>query len=75
MFGPLNFSAESLQQEVERLTGKLKAAVENLQDIGPATVGCTPKQEVWRDGKVVEAGFCTATRVMPRNAAPAACRC
>jgi len=53
MFGPLNFSAESLQQEVERLTGKLKAAVENLQDIGPATVGCTPKQEVWRDGKVV----------------------
>lgn len=50
---PLAFTAQSLGDEATRTQGKLAAAFETLRNVEDVEIGATPKQEVWRDGKVV----------------------
>lgn len=53
MYGPLNITPESLADEALRLRQKLEAGLGTLRDLGEVHVGATPREEVWRDGKVV----------------------
>ena len=53
MIGPLNITLESLAEETGRFQRKLSASVETLREMGDVDFGVTPREEVWRDGKVV----------------------
>ena len=53
MHGPLNLTLEGLADEAARLRQKLEAGLGTLRDLGEVHVGTTPREEVWRDGKVV----------------------
>lgn len=53
MNGPLNITAESLAEETEKLQRKLTAGLHTLREMNDVDFGVTPREEVWRDGKVV----------------------
>ncbi len=53
MNGPLNFTAEALALEAMTLQQKLTAGLQTLPQVAEVHYGATPKQEVWRDGRVV----------------------
>ena len=53
MIGPLNITQESLAEESGRLQRKLIASLDTLREMEDVEIGTTPREEVWRDGKVV----------------------
>ena len=53
VIGPLDITPEALAQEAMRLQAKLGAGLQTLRQVGDTGYGATPKEEVWRDGKVV----------------------
>ena len=53
MNGPLDISVDELAQETLRAQQKLAAGLETLPQVGDVDYGATPRQEVWRDGRVV----------------------
>ncbi|MFN3701972.1 class III poly(R)-hydroxyalkanoic acid synthase subunit PhaC [Thermomonas sp.] len=53
MIGPLNITFESLVEDAARLQRKLSASLDTLRDLDDVHYGVTPREEVWRDGKVV----------------------
>src|SRR5690606_15270869 len=52
MNGPLNIGIDRLAQEASRFQQKLGAGLQTLREVGDFDYGATPRQEVWRDGKV-----------------------
>jgi polyhydroxyalkanoate synthase len=53
MTGPLNITFESLAEEAGRFQRKLVAGMDTLRGMEDVDFGVTPREEVWRDGKVV----------------------
>lgn len=53
MNGPLDFNPAALALEATRLQQKLMAGLRTLPEVGDVHYGATPRQEVWRDGRVV----------------------
>jgi polyhydroxyalkanoate synthase len=53
MSSPLKISADALAAEATSLRHKLGAGLRTLPEVGDVHYGVTPRQEVWRDGKVV----------------------
>jgi polyhydroxyalkanoate synthase len=53
MIGPLDFTPDRIAEETLTLQRKLGAAFETLRGVEDPQVGTTPREEVWRDGKVV----------------------
>ena len=53
MNGPLDFNPAALALEATRLQQKLMAGLRTLPEVGEVHYGATPRQEVWRDGRVV----------------------
>lgn len=51
--GPLNFTVDALAHEVLQMQAKLRAGLRTLREVGDVGYGVTPREEVWRDGKVV----------------------
>lgn len=51
--GPLGFDAEALAREASQMQAKLRASFDTLREVGDIDYGATPREEVWRDGKVV----------------------
>ncbi|KGM57232.1 poly-beta-hydroxybutyrate polymerase [Lysobacter arseniciresistens ZS79] len=51
--GPLDITPESLAQEAMQFQARLGAGLDTLRQLGDTGYGATPKEEVWRDGKVV----------------------
>ncbi|HLM52963.1 MAG TPA: class III poly(R)-hydroxyalkanoic acid synthase subunit PhaC [Pseudoxanthomonas sp.] len=52
MNGPLNLTPDALALEALALQRKLAAGLQVLPQVDDVHYGATPKQEVWRDGKV-----------------------
>ena len=53
MFGPLDFTPDTLAREAMRFQQKLGAGLGTLREVDEVDYGATKKEEVWRDGKVV----------------------
>ena len=53
MNGPLNIGVDRIVEETSRFQRKLGAGLQSLREVGDFDYGATPRQEVWRDGKVV----------------------
>jgi polyhydroxyalkanoate synthase len=53
MTSPLRVTADALAAEAASLQQKLGAGLRTLPDVGDVHYGVTPREEVWRDGKVV----------------------
>lgn len=53
MTSPLRVTMDALAAEAAALRDKLGAGLRTLPDVGEVHYGVTPRQEVWRDGKVV----------------------
>ncbi|MEN1924797.1 class III poly(R)-hydroxyalkanoic acid synthase subunit PhaC [Luteimonas sp. MJ293] len=53
MTGPLNIGMDRIVEDAARMQRKLGAGLQSLREVGDFDYGATPKQEVWRDGKVV----------------------
>ena len=53
MNGPLNIGVDRIVEEASRFQRKLGAGLQSLREVGDFDYGATPRQEVWRDGKVV----------------------
>ena len=53
MNGPLNIGVDRIAEEASRFQRKLGAGLQSLREVGDFDYGATPRQEVWRDGKVV----------------------
>jgi polyhydroxyalkanoate synthase len=53
MIGPLDFTPDRIAEETLALQRKLGAAFDTLRGVEDPQVGATPREEVWRDGKVV----------------------
>ena len=53
MKSPLAISVDELAQETLQAQRKLAAGLKTLPEVEDVHYGATPKQEVWRDGKVV----------------------
>ncbi len=53
MNGPLNLTPDALALEAMTLQQKLTAGLHTLAQVAEVHYGATPKQEVWRDGRVV----------------------
>lgn len=53
MYGPLNIGIERVAEEAMHVQRQLGAGLKTLREVGDYDFGATPKQEVWRDGKVV----------------------
>lgn len=53
MPSPLAITPETLTEEALRLQRKLLASISTLRELQDVHVGATPREEVWRDGKVV----------------------
>jgi polyhydroxyalkanoate synthase subunit PhaC len=52
MYGPLNLSPEKLADEAMRMQQKLGAGLKTLREVGDHEFGLTPREVVFRDGKV-----------------------
>ena len=52
MYGPLNITADALAAEALRMQQKLGAGITTLREVGEHDFGLTPRQAVYRDGKV-----------------------
>ncbi len=52
MFGPLNLTPERIVEEAQRMQQKLAAGLETLKQVGNHDFGLTPRESVYRDGKV-----------------------
>lgn len=50
---PLNITPQGVAQEVATMQAKLRAGLETLREVDGVNYGVTPKEEIWRDGKVV----------------------
>ena len=50
---PIHITPDELAGEVARFQQKLAAGLRTLRGIGDVGFGATPREEVWRDGKVV----------------------
>ena len=50
---PLAITPESLADEMASLQRKLAAGIDTLRQVGDFDYGVTPREEIWRDGKVV----------------------
>ena len=53
MYGSLNITPAGLAEEAMRLQQKLAAGLQVLREVDDVDFGATPREEVWRDGKVV----------------------
>ncbi|MGY0634554.1 class III poly(R)-hydroxyalkanoic acid synthase subunit PhaC [Luteimonas sp. A478] len=53
MNGPLNIGMDRIVEDAARMQRKLGAGLQTLREVEDFDYGATPKQEVWRDGKVV----------------------
>ena len=53
MNGPVSFSIDRIAGDAIRFQQKLAAGLQTLREVEDYDYGVTPKQEVWRDGKVV----------------------
>lgn len=53
MSGAIGIGIDRLIEEAARVQHKLAAGVSTLQSLDEVTYGATPREEVWRDGKVV----------------------
>ncbi|MGY0559745.1 class III poly(R)-hydroxyalkanoic acid synthase subunit PhaC [Luteimonas sp. A277] len=53
MAGPLNIGMDRIVEDAARMQRKLGAGLQTLREVEDFDYGATPKQEVWRDGKVV----------------------
>lgn len=53
MNGPFNFSIAGLASEAAQIQSKLIAGLDTLRQVGDVNYGATPREEIWRDGKVV----------------------
>jgi polyhydroxyalkanoate synthase len=53
MNGPLKLTPDALALEALTLQQKLTAGLQTLPQVAEVHYGATPKQEVWRDGRVV----------------------
>lgn len=53
MLGPLNIGIDRVAEEATNVQRKLGAGLKTLREVEDYDFGATPKQEVWRDGKVV----------------------
>ena len=53
MKGPLALPPDRLAHEAMAYQSKLAAGLKSLREVGDFDYGATPKEEVWRDGKVV----------------------
>ncbi|MGY0798403.1 class III poly(R)-hydroxyalkanoic acid synthase subunit PhaC [Lysobacter sp. A286] len=51
--GPLDFSPETMAKDAIQMQARLRAGLDTLHEVGDISYGATPRQEVWRDGKVV----------------------
>jgi polyhydroxyalkanoate synthase subunit PhaC len=51
-YGPLNLSADKLAAEALQMQQKLGAGIRTLREVGEHDFGLTPRQVVYRDGKV-----------------------
>jgi polyhydroxyalkanoate synthase subunit PhaC len=51
-YGPLNLSADKLAGEALQMQQKLGAGIRTLREVGEHDFGLTPRQAVYRDGKV-----------------------
>jgi polyhydroxyalkanoate synthase len=53
MFGPLQFTPADALREITALGEKMARGAKTLREAEDVTYGATPKEAVWRDGKVV----------------------
>ena len=53
MYGPLAITPDTLAEEASTLQRKLAAGLRTLRELQDVHVGATPREQVWRDGKVV----------------------
>ncbi|KLJ01641.1 class III poly(R)-hydroxyalkanoic acid synthase subunit PhaC [Luteimonas sp. FCS-9] len=53
MSGPLHITPERVAEDALHVQRKLAAGLTTLREVGDVDYGATPRQEVWRDGKVV----------------------
>ena len=53
MLGPLNIGIDRVAEDATHVQRKLGAGLKTLREVEDYDFGATPKQEVWRDGKVV----------------------
>jgi polyhydroxyalkanoate synthase len=53
MFGPLQFTPAEALREVAALGEKIARGAKTLREVEDVTYGATPREAVWRDGKVV----------------------
>ena len=53
MTGPLDIGLNTLMQEAMTFQQKLASGARTLHELGDTGFGVTPREEVWRDGKVV----------------------
>ncbi|MEN5061638.1 class III poly(R)-hydroxyalkanoic acid synthase subunit PhaC [Luteimonas sp. TWI1416] len=53
MAGPVRITPERIAEEALQVQRKLLAGLATLRDVGDVDYGATPREEVWRDGKVV----------------------
>ena len=51
--GPIKIRPEEAAAELKKIGEKLTAATRTLREVDAVEYGCTPKEEIWRDGKVV----------------------
>ena len=51
--GPIRIRPDEAAAELKKVSEKLAAAAKTLREVDDVQYGCTPKEEIWRDGKVV----------------------
>jgi len=53
MSGPIAITPQSLAEEIRQWQHALLSGAQNLRELGDVHVGATPREDVWRDDKVV----------------------
>ena len=51
--GPIKIRPEDAAAELKKMADKMTAATRTLREVDDVEYGCTAKEEIWRDGKVV----------------------
>lgn len=51
--GPIKFSPSRIMDDTRRMQEKLAAGMKTLREMDDVSYGVTPKEEIWRDDKVV----------------------